>query len=145
MREMSLHEIRSFLTTGTRTGKVAVVRRDGSPMVVPVWFGLDGDGTIVFTTYEKTVKAQAISREPRVSFCVDEEAPPYAYVCIDGRAELIDDTKLVRSWATRLGGRYMGIARAQEFGDRNAVPGEILVRIKPERIVAHADITGLSV
>jgi PPOX class probable F420-dependent enzyme len=114
-------------------------------MAVPVWFGLDDDGTIVFTTGEKSVKARAISREPRVAFCVDEEAPPYAYVRIDGRAELIDDIKLVRSWATRLGGRYMGMARAQEFGDRNAVPGEVVVRIKPERVVAHADITGPSV
>jgi PPOX class probable F420-dependent enzyme len=111
-------------------------------MVVPVWFGLDDDRAIVFTTLAKSVKGQAISREPRVSFCVDEEVPPYAYVRIDGRAELIDDPKLVRLWATRLGGRYMGVDRAKEFGDRNAVPGEVLVRIKPERIVAHADITG---
>jgi len=142
VREMSSHEIKSFLTAGTRTGKIAVIRSDGSPMVVPVWFGVDDDGTIAFTTYETTVKARAISREPRVSFCVDEEVPPYGYVRIDGRAELIDDPNLVRLWATRVGARYMGSARAHEFGDRNAVTGEVLVRIKPERIVAHADIAG---
>jgi len=142
MREMAPHEIKSFLMTGTRTGKIAVNRRDGSPMVVPVWFGVDDDGTIAFTTHEATVKARAIRRDPRVSMCVDEEAPPYAYVRIDGRAELIDDSKLVRLWAARVGGRYMGEERAEEFANRNAVPGEILVRITPQRIVAHADITG---
>jgi len=38
MRTLSAPELRAFLLTGTRTAKVAVVRRDGSPLVTPVWF-----------------------------------------------------------------------------------------------------------
>ena len=142
MRNMSSEEIRKFLTAGTRTGKLAVVRKDGSPMVVPVWFDLDDDGRLVFTTDSGTAKARAMRRDPRVSICVDEELPPYSYVRIDGTAELIDDPELLRVWAVRLGGRYMGIDRAEEFGDRNAVPGELVVRITPTRIVGNADIAG---
>jgi hypothetical protein len=42
--------------------------------------------------------------------------------------------------ATRLGGRYMGDALAAEFGARNAVPGELVVRVTPARIVAKRGI-----
>jgi hypothetical protein len=39
-------------------------------------------------------------------------------------------------WTTALGGRYMGAENAEQFGRRNAVPGELLVRLKPEHVVA---------
>jgi PPOX class probable F420-dependent enzyme len=140
MRRLNDEEIRAFLTAGTRTGKLAVTRLDGSPMVVPVWFCVDDDGALLFTTWRDTIKARAIRREPRVSLCVDEEQPPYAYVRVDGSAATIDDPQLLRSWAARIGGRYMGSERAAEYGERNGVPGELLVRITPTRIVAQADI-----
>lgn len=38
--------------------------------------------------------------------------------------------------------RYMGEDRAEEFGRRNAVPGELLVRVTPDRIIAEADVAG---
>ncbi len=79
---------------------------------------------------------------PRVSLCVDEEQPPYAYVRVDGLATVVDDPALLRSWAERIGGRYMGAERAAQFGERNGVPGELLVRITPTTIVAQTDIAG---
>jgi PPOX class probable F420-dependent enzyme len=141
MRRLNDEEIRAFLTAGTRTGKLAVTRLDGSPMVVPIWFGVDDDGTLLFTTGRDTIKGKAIRRDGRVSVCVDEEQPPYAYVRVDGSAATIDDPQLLRSWAARIGGRYMGSERGAEYGERNAVPGELLVRITPTRIVAQADIS----
>jgi hypothetical protein len=47
---------------------------------------------------------------------------------------------LLRTWATRIGARYMGAALAEQYGERNGVPGELLVRITPTRIVAQAGI-----
>ena len=38
MTEMSIKEIRKFLKQGTFTGKLATVKEDGSPHVVPIWF-----------------------------------------------------------------------------------------------------------
>ncbi len=140
MRELAPDEIRAFLGAGTRTGKVAVVRRDGAPHVVPIWFVLDDDGTLVFTTGAATTKGRALQRDGRVSVCVDEEVAPYAFVRVDGVAELSEAPDELLRWATRIGGRYMGEARAEEFGRRNAVPGELLVRLRPARVVAFADI-----
>ena len=67
---------------------------------------------------------------------MDDERPPYAYVMVEGRATLSDDMDQMLRHATRIGGRYMGEERAEEFGRRNAAPGELLVRVRPERVVA---------
>ena|SRR5437899_1778990 len=137
---MTLEEAKRFITSEARTGKIAVVREDGSPMVVPIWFDLDVDGSIVFTTWHETIKARSIRREPRVCICVDDEAPPFHYVRIDGKAQLIDDLELLRRWATRLAARYMGPDLADAYGKRNSVPGELVVRVTPVRIIGLAEI-----
>jgi PPOX class probable F420-dependent enzyme len=141
MRRLDDDEVRAFLTAGTRTGKLAVVRLDGRPMVVPIWFVVDDDRSLLFTTWRDTIKGKAVRRDGRVSLCVDEEQPPFAYVRVDGTATIEEDPELLRSWATRIAARYMGEERAPEFGERNGVPGELLVRITPTRIVAEADIS----
>jgi PPOX class probable F420-dependent enzyme len=140
MRGMNEAEVRAFLTAGTRTGKLAVTRLDGSPMVVPIWFDVDDDGTLVFTTWWESIKGKALRRDGRVSLCVDEDAPPFSYVRVDGVAALSEDPAELLAWATRIAGRYMGSDLAEQYGKRNGVPGELLVRITPTRIVAHADI-----
>jgi PPOX class probable F420-dependent enzyme len=139
---MGEDEVRAFLTSGTRTGKLAVTRRDGSPFVVPVWFVVDDDGSLLFTTWSDSIKGKSLRRDGRVSLCVDEEEPPYGYVRIDGTATLSDDLELMRTWAMRIAARYMGQELAEQYGARNAVPGEMLVRITPARTVAQADIAG---
>ena len=139
MYEMADDERRAFLLQGTRTGKLATVRRDGRPHVVPIWFVLDGDD-VVLTTGADTVKGRNIRRDPRVCLCVDDEDPPYAYVMVEGEAQISEDPDELLSWATRLGHRYMGADRAEEFGRRNAVEGELLVRIRPTKILARAAI-----
>jgi|SRR5262245_39498096 len=139
MTEMSRDERREFLLTGTRTAKVATVRRDGQPHVTPIWFVMDGD-ELVFTTGRSSVKGRALLRDGRICLCVDDERPPYAFVMIDGTVTLLDDLEQVRYWATRIGGRYMGEERAEEYGARNAVPGELVVRVRPTHVVTEAEV-----
>ena len=132
-------EQRAFLLEHNHTAKIATVRKDGHPHVTPVWFDLDGD-IIVFTTGHNSAKAMHIRRDTRVSICVDNETPPFSFLIIEGTASLSDDMPALRFWATRLGGRYMGADRAEEYGKRNGVPGELLVRITPTRITFAKDI-----
>lgn len=140
--EMDAQERREFLLGGEppRTGKLAVVREDGSPWVVPVWYDLDGDD-LMFNTGAQTAKGRWIRSDGRVSLCVDDEQPPFAFVSIRGRATVSEDLDEMLEWATRIGARYMGHERSEEFGRRNAVPGELLVRLTPERVVAQAGLT----
>lgn len=139
MNTMTTDEYRAFLEEGTRTGKLATVRSDGRPHVVPIWFVLDGD-TLVFTTGAETVKGRNMQRDPRVSICVDDETPPYAFVLVEGTAAMSDDLAEMLHWATRIGGRYMGANQAEAFGKRNAVEGELLVRVTPTKISAQKHI-----
>ena len=115
-------------------------RANGAPHVVPIWFVLDGDD-VIFTTGADTVKGKAIRRDGRVALCVDDDRPPYAFVTIEGTASTATDLDEMLPWAIRLGGRYMGTERAEVFGRRNAVPGELLVRVTPTRITAKANIS----
>ncbi len=137
---MSDDERRAFLLEGTRTAKLATVRVDGRPHIAPVWFVLDGD-VLVFNTGAATVKGKAIARDPRVTLCVDDERPPFAYVIIEGTAEIDTDLDDMLAWATRIGGRYMGADRAEEFGRRNAVDTELLVRVTPTRMLTETGVS----
>jgi PPOX class probable F420-dependent enzyme len=127
------------LALPARTAKLAVVRADGSPHVAPVWVALDGDD-VVFTTSADTVKGKAILRDGRVSLCWDDERPPFSFVVIAGVARTSTDLDDLLTWATRIAGRYMGADRADEYGRRNAVPPEMVVRVTPTKVVAQKDV-----
>jgi PPOX class probable F420-dependent enzyme len=139
MQEMTPEEYKRFLLEKHRTGKLATVRDDGRPHVVPIWYDLDGD-SLVFTTWYEAVKAANMRRDPRVSLCVDDENPPFAFVLIEGIARLEMNAPDLAYWATRIAGRYMGAELGETYGKRNAVEGELLVRVTPTKIVARKGI-----
>ncbi len=122
-----------------RTAKLAVVRVDGSPHVAPVWVDLDGD-EIVFMTSARTIKGKAILRDPRVCLCFDDETPPFTFLTIAGTATTSTDPGELLHWGIRIGGRYMGADRAEEYGRRNSVPPEMLIRVTPTKITGEIDI-----
>jgi PPOX class probable F420-dependent enzyme len=140
MKDMSPEEARRFLLNTARTGKLATVREDGRPHVTAIWFDLDGE-TLVFTTWHKSVKTKNLRHDPRVSMCVDDERPPYAYVIVEGTAEITDPPDEERLyWATRIATRYMGEELGRVFGKRNGVSGEHIVRVTPTKIIGHKGI-----
>jgi PPOX class probable F420-dependent enzyme len=140
-QQMTPSQVRSFVTHGTRTAKVATVMKDGQPHVTPVWFVLDGE-QIVFTTGGNTAKGRNLQRDPRIALVVEDDEPPFAFVHIRGRVTIHEGHEELLRFATAIGSRYMGEARAEEFGQRNAVPGELLVRVTPERVIAEAELAG---
>jgi len=137
---MTPEETREFLRAGTRTGKLATISADGSPHVAPIWFALDDNGDLYFTTGETTVKGRNLRREPRMSLCVDDENPPFSYVLLFGVAEILEDPDALLKWTTATGGRYMGEDQAEDFGKRNAVEGELLIKLTPSKVIAHRNI-----
>ncbi|MER7566251.1 PPOX class F420-dependent oxidoreductase [Streptomyces sp. NPDC097941] len=142
---MTEEQWRSFVLAGTRTAKLATHRRDGRPHVTPVWFLLDetADGVceIVFTTWHASLKAKALLRDPRFALCMDDQEPPYSYVMFDCTARLTESPEELRYWATRIGARYMGQALADQYGARNSVSGEYLVRATVRNVIAYSGIS----
>jgi PPOX class probable F420-dependent enzyme len=139
MAELSAR-VMEFLSAGTRTGMPGYVAADGRPLVAPVWFVVD-DGQLVFNTGRDTSKGRALARDSRVVICVDDPHPPYSFVQVQGVATVTEDPQDVLDIATRTGARYMGADRADEFGRRNAVPGELVARISPTKVIAGFDIS----
>ena len=142
-------EVAAFLDAlPARTGKLATVRADGRPHLAPIWFALDRStaapdspvGDLVLNTGAATVKGRNILRDPRVSLCVDDDRPPFTFVTVDGVATVSEDPDELLRWATVIGGRYMGADNAEAYGARNGVAGELVVRIRPTRIVAQARV-----
>jgi len=141
MRTMSDEEYRAFMMHGTRTAKAATVSAKGLPHLKPVWFVLDGDD-LLFTTHESYVMTRHLRRDPHIALTIDDQEAPYSYAIIKGTVALSDNLDDLVRWATVIGGRYMGDDRAEEFGRRNGVPGELLVRVTPTKVLARADIAG---
>ena len=132
-------DVIDFLSDGTRTAKLGYVAADGRPLVAPVWFIVDGN-QLVFNTGKEAAKGRAISRDPRVVICVDDQSPPFSFVQVQGVASTSEDPDELLDTATRIGGRYMGADRAEEFGRRNATPGELVVRVTPTKVIAGFDV-----
>ncbi|QIS22933.1 PPOX class F420-dependent oxidoreductase [Nocardia terpenica] len=141
MASISDPQVREFLSHGTRTGKLAFVATDGRPVINPVWFILEGD-ELVFNTGKDTAKGRAVLRDPRVALCVDLEQSPYGYFQVQGTATVSEDPAELLRTATAIAARYMGPDRAEEFGKRNGVPGELVVRVRPTKILGGVDMTG---
>jgi len=141
MKEMDENEINDFLIEGTRTGKLATVREDGHPHLAPIWY-VWNEGKIIFGTGDGSVKAKNMRRNPKVSICVDDESPPYAFVIIQGTAKLYDNHKDLLKWNTIFARRYMGEELAEVYGKRNAVEGSLLVEVTPTKMISNKDVTG---
>jgi PPOX class probable F420-dependent enzyme len=135
-------ELKAFLgASPAPTAAIATTGEDGQPHAAPVWFALDGLGNLMFNTGEATIKGRNLRRDPRIAVCVDDPAPPFAFAVIRATVELIDELTEVRRWATIIGGRYMGQDQAERYGERNGVPGELLVKVPLTRVSAFSQLS----
>ncbi|WP_433668589.1 PPOX class F420-dependent oxidoreductase [Nocardia sp. CA-136227] len=141
MASLSDSRVREFLSAGTRTGKLAFVAADGRPLIAPIWFIVEGDH-IVFNTGKDTAKGRSILRDGRVTLCVDVSEPPYSFVQVQGVTEVSEDPDDLIRTATDIAARYMGADSAEEFGKRNGVPGELVVRLFPTKVLADFEVSG---
>jgi PPOX class probable F420-dependent enzyme len=141
MSEMTKDEIKKFLLQGTFTAKLGTINKDGTPHVVPIWYTVDEEGKIIFNTGHKSVKAKNIRRDNRVRLCVDDQAPLFSFVTIYGIAELISsEPSEVYKWAKIIAARYMGNDMSEVYGRRNSAEGELLIKIKPVRVIGQKNI-----
>ncbi|MGI9598383.1 MAG: PPOX class F420-dependent oxidoreductase [Acidimicrobiales bacterium] len=139
---MSDDEVAEFLRHGTRTGKLSVNLPSGRPTVTPVWFVYERDGVLRMTTGAESAKVKSLRADPRACLLVDLEEPPYGFVKVDATAAVIDDdpAQILRI-STEVGRRYMGEARADEFGRRNGGPGQVAIEFTPTRITARGNVS----
>lgn len=139
MASMTREEAIAFLSTGTRTGKLATASAAGAPHVAPVWFVFDG-ADVIFTTHSTSVKGRHLKANPRAALSADLEEFPYSFVAVRGPVTITTDAGELLTWATRIAERYVPTGRAEEYGRRNGIEGELLCRMKLERVTGVSDI-----
>ena len=110
---MTQAEIENFLN-GVHLARVATVRPDGRPHVVPIWY-LWEEGRLYFETARKAVKANNLRVNPHIAVTIDMTAGGLRlkYVILEGQATLIEDSPTVRQIAERIYSRYVGIEGLQ--------------------------------
>lgn len=101
---------------------LALVMKDGTPQVTPLWFDFDGTH-IIINTARGRVKDRILRRHPRVAMSIQDPNDPYRYLQVRGK--VIEETE-VGGYETicRLNEKYHG---KHEFPKR---PGEVRVTYK---------------
>ena len=96
-----------------------------------------------FVTAESSGAAPARARAAAAIAFADQGFTGQGQVAIAcSAAPCLTRDAQVRTRATAIGRRYMGADRAEEFGARNGVPGELLVRLRPDKVIAVRDLAG---
>ena len=134
-------ETRDFLEKG-KTIVICSVGHDGVPHPMPMWYGLEPDGSIVMTTFAKCQTVRYLERDPRVALLL-EDGDSYADlrgVVVYGRAELERDVERVLDTLARVSARYQAGAGVDPKVMRQALRGQaakrVAMRVRPERVVS---------
>ena len=108
--------VRRFLTASpAHTGVLSTVRADGRPHAKPIFFELEG-ADILFITGRSSVAGKNLALDPRLTLCVEVEAPHFRYVTLDGTAAFsthATDPDALSQLAGRLAARYRGAEQGQ--------------------------------
>jgi len=122
-----------------RVGILSIPEAGRGPLAMPVWYLYEPGGDVRIMTGRKTRKAKLLQAAGRASLCVQDAAPPYRYVSIEG-AVVIETAKPERDLPP-LAYRYLGPEAGERYvvdsAARREEGGDILVRIRPERWVSE--------
>jgi PPOX class probable F420-dependent enzyme len=139
--QMSDDEVRAFLSA-SKTIILTSIGPGGYPHPMPMWFGLDPDGTVRMTTFRASQKVKNLKRDPRVSLLAEagEEYAQLIGVVLYGRAELIDDLDVVTQTLISVSTRGAPLEPAAREGMAKAVAKtaakRVCIRVEPERVVS---------
>jgi PPOX class probable F420-dependent enzyme len=127
---MSRAEREEFLA-GLHVGVLSVATGEGGagPLTIPIWYLYEPGGQLTVGTSASTAKAIAIRRAGRFSLCVQDEAPPYKYVSVEGPAVIEAATDDDRRTMAR---RYLGAEAGDAFVAQNPGGDNIMIRMTPE-------------
>lgn len=131
-------DIKDFLQ-GPWAARLACVRPDGHPHVIPVWQEWDGKAFSVIA-WKGSQWAAYLLQNPSVSLSVDEPWPPFRRVVVRGQAELIspeDSAIHMEELIHRLTRRYLGQANT---GLNDKI--QHAFRIRPEMLSGRQGMPG---
>jgi len=134
---MAGEELRAFLD-GPWAARLACIRPDGSPHVVPVWYEWR-DATFLIAAWPGSVWANFVTQNPAVALTIDEPWPPLRRILVRGQAQVLIPESIpggIEGLRTRINARYLG-APVQSGDDPVTVWKAF--RIPPAKMIAHRE------
>ncbi len=104
---MDESEIRKFLQDGSIPLRLAMIEKDGDPVIYPVWFHFEDD-RIYFFTGKNSRKVGNLSRSNRVYFCIDSEGQPYKGVKGKASVAIVTQVEKAQGIAGNIIKKYLG-------------------------------------
>lgn len=84
------------------------------PLCVPVWYWYEPGGELWFETEPDSRKGRLLEVGTRISLCVQDAVPPYAYVSVEGLIiEIAEDD--LQQHQIPMAVRYLGEKAGREF------------------------------
>ena len=110
---MSASERDAFLG-GVHVAVLAIPQSGRGPLATPVWYWYESGGNLWFETQPDSRKGKLLDVGVRVSLCVQEEKPPYAYVSVEGPViEIAEDDRELHEIPMAI--RYMGEQAGRDY------------------------------
>ena len=130
---MSKEEMNAFLARPI-IARIATVRANGSPQVVPMWF-LYEDGVMYMSTRTYAAKVKHIQKNPRVAVVVDEMVAPMKnkVLTIEGTVEVL--TTGVKETTTKIYHKYVGVEGSTSPQAQQSInTPRVILKITPKKI-----------
>ncbi|MEZ4502030.1 MAG: TIGR03618 family F420-dependent PPOX class oxidoreductase [Dehalococcoidia bacterium] len=137
--QMPAGEARRFLEEG-RHLQVASIGPSGAPHLVAMWYVVDDQGRVLFTTYGRSQKVQNVRRDPRVTLLVEagEAYNEQRGVMVEGRAEVLSEPAFTAQVMRQVGAKYGSGSGASREAQSEIIPPaahkRAVVRVTPERM-----------
>ena len=126
--DMTVEERESFLTD-LHVGILSIARAGKGPLTVPIWYLYD-DGDVIISMDGTSAKADLLRKRGRATFTVQQEAPPYKYVMVEGPVTVGHEDIDTAALAVR----YLGAEMGASYAKRNPPTADsVVVRLTPEQ------------
>jgi len=126
--DMTVAEREAFLA-GLHVGVLSIAREGKGPLALPIWYLYDGDDVLI-SMNGTSAKAQLLRKRGRATFTVQQEAPPYQYVMVEGEVTIGEHDIDIEALAARYLGDEMGA-----WYTKNNPPSadSVVVRLHPDQ------------
>lgn len=128
---MTQAEREDFLA-GLHVGVLSIPRADRAPLAAPIWYGYEPGGEIVVLTGPDSLKGRLLDIGAKVSMVAQREAPPYAYVSVEGSVTAAESGAHPEELRA-LAHRYLGTELGDQYVTATSGRPELRVSIRPER------------
>ncbi len=130
-------ELCAFLD-GPWAARLACIRPDGSPHVVPVWYEWR-DATFLVAAWPGSAWADFVTQNPAVALTIDEPWPPLRRLLVRGQARVLVPESIpggIEGLRARINARYLGAP--VQSGDVPSAAWKAF-RIPPAKMIAHRE------